>query len=138
MDTDRVMVAGPKSPGSSTSISPPDGVTASAAVKVRQGAVRVQGLESLPEAAETQTRSEAGSLVPKLAPTLSAAFIVTVQPPTPLHAPLQLPKISPEPGVAVSVTWVPLLKVVLHVDGQLIPAGELVTVPLPVTLTVSV
>jgi hypothetical protein len=41
-------------------------------------------------------------------------------------------------GVAVSVTGVPLLKLALHVDGQLMPAGVLITVPLPVKLTASV
>jgi hypothetical protein len=40
-------------------------------------------------------------------------------------------------GVAVSVTCTPLLKLALHVDGQLMPAGLLVTDPLPVKLTAS-
>jgi hypothetical protein len=38
-------------------------------------------------------------------------------------------------GVAVSVTWLLLLKLALHVDGQLMPKGLLVTDPLPVKLT---
>ena len=50
-----VMVTGPKSPGSRTSISPPAALSASAAAKVRQGAVSEQGLESLPNP-ETQVR----------------------------------------------------------------------------------
>src|SRR5580700_9119167 len=49
-----VMVSGPKSPGSVTSISPPAMVWASAAAKVRQGAERVHGLASLPSDAETK------------------------------------------------------------------------------------
>ena len=126
MLTDLVMVTGPKSPGSSTSISPPASVCASAAAKVRHGDARVHGLESLPDVAETQVRLFAGSPpVVKAADTLSAALIVTEQPPLPLQAPLQPMKLMPGAGVAVSVTGVPLLKLALHVDGQLMPAGLL-------------
>jgi hypothetical protein len=95
-------------------------------------------LESLPEAAETQVRLLAGS--PPLvnaADTLSAALIVTEQPPLPLQAPLQPIKLMAWAGVAVSVTCVPLLKLALHVDGQLMPVGLLITDPLPVKLTAS-
>src|SRR5580704_856341 len=138
MLTDLVMVTGPKSPGSRTSISPPAAVCTSAAAKVRQGDTRVHELESLPEAAETQVRLFAGSpLVVKAADTLSAALIVTEQLPAPLQAPAQPIKLMPWAGVAVSVTCVPLLKLALHVDGQLMPAGLLVTEPLPVKLTAS-
>src|ERR1700693_2147428 len=56
MVIDLVMVTGPESPGSRALISPPAGVCASAAAKVRQGEERVHGFESLPEAAETQVR----------------------------------------------------------------------------------
>ncbi len=59
-----------------------------------------------------------------------AAFKVTepvVQP-----VPLQPVKVEPDAGVAVRATTVPLLKVVEQVVPQLMPAGELVTVPLPV------
>jgi phage tail protein X len=70
-----------------------------------------------------------------VAVTLCAPFIVTTQLPTPLQAPPQPLKPQPFAGVAVSVTCVAEAKFALHVDGQLIPAGELVTVPLPVTLT---
>jgi len=69
-------------------------------VKVRQGDVRVHGLESLPVAADTQIGEEPVALVSKLASTLIAEFIVTVQLDVPVHAPLQLPKISVPPGVA--------------------------------------
>jgi hypothetical protein len=139
MLTDLLMVTGPKSPGSRTSISPPAGVWASAAAKVRQGDDRVHELESLPEVAETQVRLFGGSpLVVNAADTLSVALIVTEQPPLPLQAPLQPMKLMPWVGVAVSVTGVPLVKLALHVDGQLIPAGLLTTVPLPVKLTASV
>ena len=46
--------------------------------------------------------------------------------------PLQPPKVEPEAGVAVRVTMVPLLKFAEQVLPQLMPAGELVTVPVPV------
>ncbi len=67
-----------------------------------------------------------------------AAAIVTVQEPAPLQAPLQPlnTQLLPPEGVAVKVTCGPPAKVWLHVEGQLMPAGLLVTVPLPVTLTV--
>lgn len=56
---------------------------------------------------------------------------------TPLHAPLKPEKLDPEVGVAVRVTEVPLLKLALQAVGQLIPAGLLVTVPWPETVTVN-
>jgi hypothetical protein len=43
----------------------------------------------------------------KLAVTLVAAFIVTVQEPVPVHAPLQPVKVEPFAGVADRVTLVP-------------------------------
>jgi hypothetical protein len=72
----------------------------------------------------------------KVAVTARAVLIVTVQPPVPLQAPLQPLKTQPLVAVAVKVTFVPLENPALHVDGQLMPAGLLVTVPLPVKLTV--
>ena len=47
-------------------------------------------------------------------------------------SPLQPAKIDPAAAVAVRATALPLLKVAEQVLPQLIPAGELVTVPLPV------
>jgi phage tail protein X len=52
--------------------------------------------------------------------------------------PLQPKKAKSVPGVAVSVTLVPVLKFAEHVPGQLIPAGLLVTVPVPTTVTETV
>lgn len=55
-----------------------------------------------------------------------------------LHAlvPLQLPdhpaNVDPELGAAFSVTAVPLANVEVQVDPQLMPAGLLVTAPVPV------
>jgi len=69
----------------------------------------------------------------KVAVTVVAAEIVTVQVPAPVQpAPLQPPKVEPAAGAAVSVTAVPLVKLAEQVAPQSMPAGELVTVPLPV------
>ena len=48
--------------------------------------------------------------------------------PVPLHP----AKVDPDAGVAVKATTAPLLKLAEQVVPQLMPAGELVTVPLPV------
>jgi len=76
----------------------------------------------------------------KVAVTDLAALIVTVQviAATVSH-PLQPPKMNPLPGLAVSVTVVPPLKVAAQVPGHLIdPSLELtVPPPVPATLTVS-
>jgi hypothetical protein len=70
-----------------------------------------------------------------------AAFIVTKQVPVPEH-PLPFQPANPEPvdGTAVKVTTVLLLKADEQADPQVMPAGLLVTVPLPapVLLTESV
>lgn len=64
-----------------------------------------------------------------------AAFIVID--PVPQPVPLQPAKVEPDAGVGVKVTAVPLLKLDEQVVPQLIPAGELVTVPLPVPALVT-
>ena len=72
----------------------------------------------------------------KLALADCAEFIVTLQPPVPLHAPPQPENAAPEPGVSLSVTVVPAGKLALQEpEEQLMPAGLLATVPVPVTLT---
>jgi hypothetical protein len=48
-----------------------------------------------------------GGLAVNIAPTLVAAFIITMHEPVPLHAPLQPEKVEPEAAVAVSVTDAP-------------------------------
>ncbi len=68
---------------------------------------------------------------PKVAVTVRAALIVTVQPPLPVQAPLQLVKVEPAAGAAVRVTMVLLLNEKAQVAPQLMPAGVLVTVPVP-------
>src|SRR5439155_14989 len=69
----------------------------------------------------------------KVAVTVVAAEIVTVQAPVPEQPPpLQPVKVEPAAGAAVSVTAVPLAKLAEQVAPQVIPAGLLVTVPVPV------
>ena len=75
----------------------------------------------------------------KVAVTVVAALRVTVQVPVPLQPPpLQPVKVEPAAGAAVSVTAVPLEKLAEQVAPQVIPAGALVTVPLPVPAGVTV
>jgi hypothetical protein len=70
--------------------------------------------------------------------TVAAALRVTAQVPVPLHAPDQPANVDPEAALAVSVTCVPLAKFELHVPGQLMPDGLLVTVPEPEPVVVTV
>src|SRR6058998_3905639 len=74
----------------------------------------------------------------KVAVTEVAAVMVTVQVPVPVQPPLQPVKVEPAAGTAVSVTAVPLVKVAAQVALQEMPAGALVTVPLPVPLGLTV
>jgi hypothetical protein len=75
---------------------------------------------------------------PKVAVTEAAAVRVTLQVVVPVQAPDQLAKVLPIAGVSVSVTALPCAKGALQVFVveelelvQLIPAGVLVTVPMP-------
>jgi len=75
----------------------------------------------------------------KVAVTVVVVDRVTVQEPVPEQPPpLQPVKVEPSDGVAVKVTALPVEKVAEQVAPQLIPAGELVTVPLPVPALVTV
>jgi hypothetical protein len=60
--------------------------------------------------------------------------MVTVQVPVPLQSPLHPVKILPLSDVAVKVTDVPRSYVALHVTPHTMPAGNEVTLPLPVPL----
>jgi hypothetical protein len=71
----------------------------------------------------------------KVAVTEAAA--VTAHVPVPEHAPLQPAKVEPAAGAAVRVTAVPGVKDCAQLAPQLIPAGVLVTVPVPVPLLVT-
>lgn len=90
----------------------------------------------VPEPALATVRVACGAAV-KVAVTLAAASIVSVQVCTPLQAPDHPPKTKPLPGVAVRVTTVPLLKLAEQFELQLMPSGLLVTVPDPVIVTLS-
>ena len=68
----------------------------------------------------------------KVAVAVKLLFIVTVHADVPLQAPLQPAKYAPFAGTAVSFTTLPDAKEAVQVPGQLIPAGLLVTVPVPV------
>jgi hypothetical protein len=74
----------------------------------------------------------------KVAVTSRAALIVTVQVLVPVQAPLKPVKIDPAVGEAVRVTTVPLANGAEQVAPQETPAGELVTVPLPLPALVTV
>ena len=75
----------------------------------------------------------------KVAVTVVAAESVIVHDPVPEQPPpVQPVKVEPAAAVAVSVTVVPLAKLAEQVAPQLIPTGELVTVPLPVPAGVTV
>ena len=83
------------------------------------------------------------SVTANVALTLAAALSVTMQVPVPEPEqlpPLQPEKVEPAAGAAVKVTAVPLANAAEHVAPQEMPAGALVTmpVPAPVLLTVSV
>jgi hypothetical protein len=74
----------------------------------------------------------------KFAPTDFAASMVTLHAPVPVQAPLHPANVEPESGVAVKFTTVPLSNVAEQLEPQEIPAGELVIVPVPVPLFVTV
>src|SRR5436309_10711154 len=78
---------------------------------------------------------------PNVAVTVVAAFNVTVHVPVPEQPPpLQPVNVEPAAGVAVNVTTVPFAYAAMHVEPHEMPAGLLVTVPIPepVLFTVSV
>jgi hypothetical protein len=73
-----------------------------------------------------------------VAVTAVAAFSVTVQVPVPEQPPpLQPVKVEPAAGVAVRVTAVPTVNEAEQVAPHEMPAGALVTVPLPVPVLVT-
>jgi hypothetical protein len=64
--------------------------------------------------------------------------MVTLQVDVPLQAPVQPAKVELGAGAAVSVTAVPAAKPATQAVPQLIPAGLLVTLPVPVPEAVTV
>jgi hypothetical protein len=71
-------------------------------------------------------------LVLNVAVTARAAVSASTQLPVPVHEPLQPANAEPLVAAALSVTDVPVAKLATHVVPQLTPAGEEVTVPVPV------
>ena len=67
----------------------------------------------------------------KVAVTACAALTVMLQVPVPAQLPLQPVKAVTAAGAAVKVTAVPVGSDAEHVAPQLMPAGVLVTVPVP-------
>lgn len=55
-----------------------------------------------------------------------------------LHDSPQQENVAPISGVAVEVMEVPVLTRVVHAEEQLIPSAELISVPAPMTETVTV
>src|SRR4051812_11802449 len=95
-------------------------------------------LETVPDPLPDVATVRARVCSVNVAVTERAWSIVTVQPPVPVHAPLQPPKSEPVAGVGVSVTRVPSSNEALQVAPHVIPAGALATDldPLPLFDTV--
>ena len=70
--------------------------------------------------------------MPKLADTVVFALIVTLHAPVPVQPPDHPPNVEVDPGASLSVTTVPAGNEYWHVVPQLMPAGLLVMVPVPV------
>ena len=86
----------------------------------------------------TVSATDAGGCNAKVAVMLPAAFIETVQVGMPAQPLFQPVKLEPAAGVAVKVTSVPLVNDAEQVAPQLMPAGALVTVPVPLPAFVTV
>jgi hypothetical protein len=96
-------------------------------------------LVTLPAPRPARTTVSATGAGANAAPTVVAVASVTVHGPLPEHPPPDQPlKIEPAAGAAVRVTLVPAVNVAEQTVPQVMPAGALVTAPLPVRATVSV
>ena len=94
--------------------------------------------EPLPDPAKDTLRTGSAAAALNVAVAVSSAVKDRVQEPLPLHAPDQPAKVEPEAAVAVRVMEVPLSKLALQVEPQLMPLGVLVTVPEPLPLILMV
>jgi hypothetical protein len=96
-------------------------------------------LVTVPEPVPARLTVRAKGLRAKVAVTFWALVTMSVHVLVlPLQSPPQLTKLEPLVAVAVSVTLVPWSKLSLQSVGQLIPGGELVTVPVPLPANVTV
>lgn len=95
-------------------------------------------LETMPRPVppcETVNRIVSQPPSPKVAVTVLAASIVTVQVPDPVHAPDQPVEALSRPDLALRVTTVPAAYCSVQSLPQRIPAGLELTIPVPETLT---
>jgi hypothetical protein len=92
----------------------------------------------LPAFVTVSVTDPTGGCNAKVAVMLPAAFIETVQVGVPAQPLFQPVKVEPAAGVAVKVTSVPLVNAAEQVAPQLMPAGALVTVPVPLPAFVTV
>ena len=76
-------------------------------------------------------------LLTKFAVTLVLDEKVMLQAAVPLQPPVQPPNVNPASGMAFKVTVVPAVKLERQLVPQLIPAGLLVTLPLPAPTVVT-
>jgi len=79
----------------------------------------------------SKARPWLGGAAEKFAPTEVSCCMVRLHAAVPEQAPVQPLKIESALGFAVNTTDVPVAKVALQARPQLMPAGALVTVPLP-------
>jgi hypothetical protein len=79
----------------------------------------------------SEARPPLAGAAEKIAPTVISLARVRLHGAVPEHAPVHPVKVEPPLGFAVSVTVVPVAKLALHVSPQVMPAGALVIVPVP-------
>ena len=103
------------------------------------GAVQLTMAEPSPGVAVTSVGAPGTSVstAANVAVTARSASIVTEHDPVPEQSPLHPANVEPRPGVAVRFTGVPSSNVAVQVVPQSIPAGALVTVPVPLPVSVT-
>jgi hypothetical protein len=106
------------------------GITQPVAVAVKVILVNAGCGEVL--SAESRAEGLAEAVVVKFAVTTTRVFPLTVHGAVPAQPPLQPVKAAPDAAVAVRVTMLLVGKLAEHVAPHVMPAGLLVTVPVPV------
>ena len=103
------------------------------AAQLAPHAIPAGALVTVPAPAPVLLTVNATGCGAKVAVTVVAALNVTTQAPVPEQAPPPHPvNVEPAAAAAVRVTLLPLAKLEEQAAPQLMPAGELVTLPLPV------